>query len=178
MFPLVKASSQLEKKLSSIALLFIQKKQTLAVAESCTGGLLSYFLTVISGSSKFFLGSVVSYSRLVKTQYLGIPDSLLNQQGAVNKTICRLMAQNIKKQWKSDWAVSVTGVAGPEKKDIDPPVGTVFIGLLGPSCDLVEQILLPNKNRQSVQYQSSVFALDFLYSYLKMGKINNNIGGK
>ena len=161
---------ELEKKVADIHSLFTQNKQTLTLAESCTGGLLSYCLTIKPGASEFFLGSVVSYSYLAKTQHLGVSSSLLNQQGAVNESVCRLMAQGVKKSWGSDWALSITGVAGPGKMEIDPPVGTVFIGLLGPDCDLVERLLLNKKNRKDIRHQSVIFALDFLHSRIKMGE--------
>lgn len=154
---------QLENKAAKIHSLLIQKKQTLAIAESCTGGLLSYFLTTIPGSSDYFLGSLVSYSYLIKTQDLKIPSSLLNQKGAVNKSVAQLMAQGIKNKWKSDWALSITGVAGPGKNAVDPEVGTVFIGLLGPDYNVVEQFLLKYKNRKDIQYKSVTIALDFLH---------------
>ena len=161
--------AELEKKSRLIHTLFTQNKQTLALAESCTGGLLSYFLTIKEGASVFFLGSVVAYSYLVKMRSLDIPSKLLQEKGAVNKYVCRLMAQGIKKRWGSDWALAVTGVAGPGKMARDPEVGVVFIAVLGPNCDEVVPFLLDNKNRQDIRHQSAIFALDFLQSRIKIG---------
>ena len=159
----------LEHKALDVHSVFIQNGQTLALAESCTGGLLSYCLTIKEGASAFFLGSVVSYSYSAKIKHLDVPSSLLDQQGAVNPSVCRLMSQGVRKKWKSDWALSVTGVAGPGKMEKDPPVGVVFVGLLGPNCDKVEQFLLEEKNRQDIRHQSAIFALDFLRSRIKIG---------
>lgn len=149
----------------------VENKQTLALAESCTGGLLSTWLTEWSGASDFFLGSFVCYSYLSKQKFLQIPEKLLREQGAVNPEVSRLMTQNIIKNWGSDWALSVTGVAGPGKKTTDPPIGTVFFGLSGPFGEKVEQILLDKKNRQDIRHQSALFALDFLCSGIKMGSL-------
>ena len=160
---------ELEIKSKKVHTLLVKHQKTLALAESCTGGLLSYYLTRQPSASTFFLGSIVSYSYLAKTQHLEIPFSLLSQKGAVNETVCRLMAQGVKKKWDSDWVLSITGVAGPGKKEYDPPIGTVFVGILGPDCDQVEQLLLDKKNRQDIRHQSAIFALDFLCSRITMG---------
>ncbi|MDE0119558.1 MAG: CinA family protein [Bdellovibrionales bacterium] len=160
---------ELEKKSLYIHTLFTQNKQTLALAESCTGGLLSYFLTIKEGASVFFLGSVVGYSYLAKMRSLDIPSKVLKEKGAVNQSVCRLMAQGIKKKWDSDWAMAITGVAGPGRMERDPEVGVVFIGVLGPDCDEVAPFLLDKKNRQDIRHQSAIFALDFLQSRIKIG---------
>ena len=154
----------------------VKNKQTLALAESCTGGLLSTWLTEWPGASDFFLGSIICYSYLSKQKFLQIPEQLLREQGAVNPEISRLMTQNIIKNWGSDWALSITGVAGPAKKATDPPIGTVFFGLSGPFGEKVEQILLDKKNRQDIRHQSAFFALDFLCSGIKMGSLKNRGG--
>ena len=111
----------------------------------------------------------MSYSYSAKTQHLGVPSSLLSQHGAVNESVCRLMSQGVREKWGSDWALSVTGVAGPGRMKKDPSVGVVFIGLLGPNCDQVERLLLDKKNRQDIRHQSAIFALDFLCSRIRMG---------
>ena len=160
---------ELEQKAAAVHTVFKQNGQTLALAESCTGGLLSYCLTIQEGASAFFLGSVVSYSYSSKIKHLDVPSSLLDQHGAVNESVCRLMSQGVREKWGSDWALSVTGVAGPGKMEKDPPVGVVFVGLLGPGCDQVEQLLLNQKNRQDIRHQSAIFALDFLCSRIRMG---------
>ena len=164
----LKSFERLEKKASEVGLFLIQKQQTLAVAESCTGGLISYSLSLKPGASQFFLGSVVSYSYLSKIKDLGVDARLLQEKGAVNSKVCSLMAQGVRKKWNSDWALAVTGVAGPDQFKVDPPIGTVFFKFLGPGVEELEQILLENKNRKDIQHQSAIFALDFLSSRFKM----------
>ena len=167
---------ELERKSLHIHTLFTQNKQTLALAESCTGGLLSYFLTKAEGASVFFLGSIVAYSYLAKRRSLDVPAEMLDAKGAVNESVCRLMAQGVKKKWGSDWALAITGVAGPGRMAKDPEVGVVFIGVLGPDCDEVAPFLLDKKNRQDIQHQSAIFALDFLRSRIKIGEQINRRG--
>jgi len=149
----------------------VENKQTLALAESCTGGLLSAWITEWPGASDFLLGSLVCYSYISKQQFLQIPKELLVKQGAVNVEVSRLMTRSIIRNWGSDWALSITGVAGPGRNPIDPPIGTVFFGLSGPFGEKVEQILLKKKNRQDIRHQSALFALDFLCSGIKMGSL-------
>lgn len=161
---------ELMEKSASLQALCVKNQQTLAVAESCTGGLLSFFLSAHPGASHFFLGSVVSYSYFSKTRFLDLPADLLKNQGAVNESACRLMVQGVKNKWKSNWALALTGVAGPAKGAQDPPVGVVFVGVLGPKKGpVVEKFSTGLKNRQDIQHQSAIFALDFLQSCITMG---------
>ncbi len=154
-------------QIAAIQAWFIKNKQTLSVAESCTGGLLSYILTRLPGASQFFIGSVVSYSHQIKSQILQITPALLKKKGATNAEICELMARGVKKLYKSHWAMAITGVAGPSKSALDPPVGTVFVGLVGKNTNKVRQIRCLKKNRQEIQKEAVFFALDFLHSGIK-----------
>ncbi len=164
----VKALSSVSlARLQKIHRLFLKNKQTLTVAESCTGGLLSYWLTELSGSSQFFLGSVVSYSQRSKILSLQIPTQIFKKKGAVSEIVCQKMAQGVKNLWGSHWGLSLTGVAGPLKERHDPPIGTVFVGLAGPKGVKVDRILLNIKNRKGIRHQSAIFALDFLYFGIK-----------
>jgi len=160
----------LNNNINNIYSLFIKNKETLSVAESLTGGLLSHLLSANPGSSAFFLGSVVAYSYSAKDTFLSVSKSLLEKDGAVNKNICLLMAQGIKEKLNSTWSISTTGVAGPGKKAKDPSIGTVFVGVLGPNTKKVKRLSLKEKNREDIQHQSCIFALDFLYSCITMSK--------
>ena len=165
---------ELRQKASKIHSVLMEQKQTLALAESLTGGLLSYVLTIKPEASRFFLGSIVSYSYFSKTKFLNLPTELLTRKGAVNESACQLMTQSVKKNWKSDWALAVTGVAGPGKMEHDPDIGVVFMGVSGPDYAKVERFLLKKeaeeKNRQDIRQKSAIFALDFLQSCIRMGK--------
>ena len=109
----------------------------------------------------------MGYSYQAKQISLNIPPKILQKQGAVNAHVCQLMAQGVKNLWKSDWGLSVTGVAGPGRKAGDPPVGVVFAGLSGPGGQEVKRLELMEKNRFNIQQKAALFALDFLYSGIK-----------
>lgn len=102
---------------------------TLSVAESCTGGLLSHLITNVSGSSKYFLGSIVSYSDQSKINLLGVKKETIKNFGAISEETALEMAVNVCKKFKSDIGLSVTGIAGPTGGTVEKPVGLVFIGV-------------------------------------------------
>lgn len=106
--------------------------RTLAVAESCTGGLLSNAFTNISGATKFFVGGVVCYSNDVKVAQVGVPESILEQHGAVSPECAIAMASGIAERLSSDYGLSVTGYAGPNGGDEKNPVGTIHVGYHSP----------------------------------------------
>ncbi len=107
----------------------IIKNKTLAIAESCTAGLLSATLTDIPGSSKYFKGSIVAYSNDIKNKLLNINNEQLEKYGAVSKEIAEEMSNNIRKIFNSDYGISITGIAGPSGGTKEKPVGTVWISI-------------------------------------------------
>ena len=121
--------------------LLTQRKWTLGVAESCTGGLVSHVITDLSGSSAFFLGGVVAYANEVKSSILGVPEALLIAHGAVSHQVALSMAQGVKRALGSDVGIATTGVAGPTGGTLEKPVGTVFIAVSTPLGDEVEHRL-------------------------------------
>ena len=112
-----------------VSALLRERGLTLSAAESCTGGLIAKRMTDLPGASKVFRGGVVSYTNGVKAGVLGVPDALLEQYGAVSEPVARAMAVGCRRACGSDLAVSVTGVAGPDKDDWGNEVGTVYIAL-------------------------------------------------
>jgi len=112
-----------------VAALLIEKKMTLAVAESCTGGLISNRLTDVAGSSAFFERSVITYSNAAKVNLLGIPVKVIEKHGAVSEETARLMAEGVRKIAGTDLGLSSTGIAGPTGGSKDKPVGTVYLAL-------------------------------------------------
>ncbi len=105
------------------------RKLTLAVAESCTGGLIGHRLTDVPGASDYFLGGVVSYSNAAKQDLLGVPADILAEKGAVSPETARDMARGVRRVFNAGVGLAVTGIAGPSGGSIEKPVGTVYIGL-------------------------------------------------
>jgi nicotinamide-nucleotide amidase len=112
---------------SIVAALLKQQKKTVAVAESCTGGLLAGALTEIPGSSNFFLGGMVVYSNQLKSGWLGVPSEILQQEGAVSRAVVKILAENIIKKTSADYSLAISGIAGPDGGTPQKPVGTVWI---------------------------------------------------
>jgi nicotinamide-nucleotide amidase len=109
-----------------------QRGQTLAVAESCTGGGLGATLAAVPGASEVFLGGVIAYANAVKQQVLGVPVALLRQHGAVSDPVARAMAEGVQRLTGSTWALAVSGIAGPGGGSPGKPVGLVHLALAGP----------------------------------------------
>ncbi|HTV41722.1 MAG TPA: CinA family protein [Candidatus Sulfotelmatobacter sp.] len=118
-----------------------KRKETLALAESCTGGFIANQITNVSGASKMFKGGIVAYSNEAKEKFLGVRATTLEQHGAVSKEVAAEMADGARKQFSADYAVSVTGVAGPTGGTKAKPTGTVFIAVAGSFGTVVERKL-------------------------------------
>jgi nicotinamide-nucleotide amidase len=140
--------------------------QTICVAESCTGGMLAERLTEVAGSSRYFYGGFVTYTNAVKTRLLGVDAQLLEREGAVSDAVARAMAQGARERLNTDYAISVTGIAGPDGGTETIPVGTVFIGLASPRGVHVRNLRLPG-DRNRVRTFAVNAALDMLRLHLK-----------
>ena len=107
----------------------IKTKNTISIAESCTGGLMSSKLTKLSGSSKYFKMGLITYSNNAKINILNVKKKIIDRYGAVSQECCRSMVENLSKLSKSKINLSITGVAGPKGGTKNKPVGLVFIGI-------------------------------------------------
>jgi nicotinamide-nucleotide amidase len=141
--------------------LLTARNQTLALAESCTGGFIANRLTNIPGASAVFLAGLVTYSNEAKHQFLGVLPATLAEHGAVSDPIAREMAEGARRQTGADFALSVTGIAGPSGGSDAKPVGTVFIGLATAEKTVVRR-QLNRYDRETFKYLTSQQALDLL----------------
>jgi PncC family amidohydrolase len=141
--------------------LLVRRKETLSIAESCTGGLLSSLLTSQSGSSAFFILGAIVYSNFSKQLLAKIPRSLINEHGAVSRPVAITLAQNIRKIGKTDYSIGITGIAGPTGGSPDKPVGTVFIAVCSKTKTACRRFLFKG-GRSSIRRQSAIAALKLL----------------
>ena len=119
----------LNNQLKNLTTILKKNKIKVAVAESCTGGLISYNLTKIPGASKFFMVGIVSYSNISKLDLLKVKQKTLTKYGAVSAEICKEMCNNLLKISKTNIAISVTGIAGPDGGTKKKPIGLVYVGI-------------------------------------------------
>lgn len=138
----------------------------LAVAESCTGGLLSHLITNVPGSSNYFLGGVVSYANQAKIHTLGVKPETLENYGAVSRETVLEMAQGVRWTFSADIAVSVSGIAGPGGGVPGKPVGTVWFGLSVAEFDQTWCFNFSG-DRQDIKRQAAEMAMKLLVEYLQ-----------
>lgn len=144
----------------------IKKRKTIAVAESCTGGLLSNLLTYIRGSSRYFILGIVAYSNKSKQDILKIPAGLIAKKGAISKEIALKLAQQVRKIAKTDFGIGITGIAGPSGGTPQKPVGTVFIAVASKNKTISKKYQFRG-TRVTIRKKSSLKALELLKSLLK-----------
>jgi nicotinamide-nucleotide amidase len=138
-----------------------ERSQTLAIAESCTGGHLANRITNVPGASAVLLAGVVSYSNAAKVTLLGVPEMLLAEHGAVSEPVARAMVEGVRRVTGADYALSTTGIAGPGGGSEEKPVGTVFIGISGPHGTTVRK-QLNRFDRQTFKYSTAQQAFNQL----------------
>jgi len=143
----------------------IAQGKTLSVAESCTGGYLSHLFTQHAGSSQAFLGGAVSYANELKESILGVKNETLWQYGAVSEEMVTEMVQGALSNFKSDYAVAITGIAGPSGGTDEKPVGTVWIAVAGPDNISVKKYTFGNKRKQNIE-RTAITAMGLLNTLL------------
>jgi nicotinamide-nucleotide amidase len=143
----------------------MEKKMTIAVAESCTGGLIGHRLTSIPGSSNYYLGGIVVYSNQSKVDLLGVDPETLEAKGAVSNETVQQMARSVREKLKAKLGLAVTGIAGPAGGTKTKPVGTVHIGLAAKNKTISKEYRFWG-NRKQVKLNTSMMALDWVRRYL------------
>ena len=155
----------LNKKIIS---LIKRKKMKLAIAESCTGGMLSSTINSVSGSSKVFSMGLVTYSNQAKINILKIPQKIIKKYGAVSVQCCLAMVNNLNKISKSKVCISVTGIAGPKGGSKQKPVGLVYIGIRIEKKVVVNKCNFKNKGRAYIQKQTVKKSLNLLSKFISI----------
>lgn len=146
---------------SAVATMLAERGETLAVAESCTGGYLASRFTSMSGSSKYFRGGVVAYANEVKTAVLGVSAEDIEKYGAVSEQVVRQMAEGARKLCGADYALATTGIAGPDGGTTEKPVGTVWIALASADQTVAVRTLFGGLRQPNIE-RSSAHAIDLL----------------
>ncbi len=146
---------------SVVGQLLREKGMTVSTAESCTGGNIAHLITSIAGSSDYFKGSVVAYSNEIKEQFLGVPHQIMVNNGAVSEQTVIAMAEGIRSRFATDYAIAVSGVAGPGGGTDEKPVGTTWIAVVTPTETITKKFLLGDHRGRNIR-KASLAALNML----------------
>jgi PncC family amidohydrolase len=149
--------------------LLTEQKRTIALAESCTGGLVAHRLTNVPGSSAYLIGGAVSYANEAKERMLGVSHQTLQEHGAVSEETAREMARRVRRLLQTDIAMAVTGIAGPSGGTPEKPVGLTYIALTAKDLERCEKYLWQG-DRWANKEQSAEAALEMLRGYLEARK--------
>ena len=149
--------------------LLIENGLWLAVAESCTGGMLGHLITNVPGSSSYFKGGVIAYANEIKMGILGVTTETLDSYGAVSEQTVLEMAKGVRDVFRADIGISVSGIAGPDGGTEEKPVGTVWIGLSTSGYDLAESCSFSG-DRERIKQQAAQSAIEIAIRYLSEEK--------
>jgi len=153
--------------MKSLIKLLVKKKLKISFAESCTGGLLASAITTISGASKVFDLSLVTYSNKAKIKVLKINKDIIRKYGAVSHQCCSAMVKNLSKISKANINVSITGIAGPKGGTRKKPVGLVYIGVKKGNKIRINKCLFKSKKRSTIQKATVKKALNLIFGVAK-----------
>ena len=154
-------------KVSNLIKKLKRKKLKIAVAESCTGGMLSSAITSVSGSSKVFNLGLVAYSNQSKIKVLKVSKNIIRKYGSVSEQVCLAMVKNLNKISKTNISISITGIAGPSGGTKIKPVGLVYVGIKKGNRTEVKKYLFKNKGRSYIQRAAVNKSLGLILSFLK-----------
>jgi nicotinamide-nucleotide amidase len=139
--------------------------KSLSTAESCTGGNIAHLITSVSGSSDYFIGSVIAYSNQIKIEVLGVNDELIRSHGAVSREVVMAMADGLRKLFHSDFTIATSGIAGPTGGTADKPVGTTWISVSSEKKTIANVFLLGENRERNIE-KASVIALNMLRKFI------------
>ena len=158
--------NEILNKAEEVVNLLKTKGLTIATSESCTGGLVSSYITAVSGASDVFELGVTSYSCKIKNEILNVPKEVLNEQGAICKETAKFMAENVRIKADSDLGVSVTGVAGPNKSE-GKQAGLVYIAISSTKNTLVKELNITPKSRDFVRQTAALNIFDLIMIFVE-----------
>lgn len=159
-----------QKRIFKLFDLLQQSRLTIGFAESCTGGLLSSWVTQFSGVSSFYIGSIISYSNAVKQEVLKVSKTTLETEGAVSAATVKEMLAGVRNLLRVDCAAAITGIAGPTGGSMEKPIGLVFVSVCGPGFEYTESLRLKG-DRTSIQSQACARVIEMLIEGLESGEL-------
>ena len=156
-----------EQDMIELQKILFDNKKTITTAESCTGGLIASMITKISGSSNIFNGAIISYSNEIKNQELKVKNETLKNYGAVSIEVVNEMLDGVIKTFNANFAIAVSGIAGPTGATKNKPVGTVVIGICDDKCHKMVDIYKFDGSREEVQIQAAKTSLKEILKFVK-----------
>ncbi len=154
------------KRIQKLIKNLTERKQLIAIAESCTGGYISHMITNISGASKVFERAVISYSNAAKVEILNVNPEMIEKYGAVSKEVAEQMATNIRELSRVDLGIGITGIAGPTGGTPEKPVGLVYIGFSTKKDIIIEKFLFKT-DRLTFKEEVLKKIISFLEEFIK-----------
>lgn len=154
--------------------LFSASGKTIFTAESCTAGLICASVANIDGASKVLLGGIIAYDNIIKTSILGVPEKILQQDGAVSFSCAQSMAENALKKSRASYGISVTGIAGPTGGTPEKPIGTVFIGIVDQKKGCLYKCLFTG-GRNIIREKTVLTVFKLLIAWEKNQDISSNL---
>jgi PncC family amidohydrolase len=158
-------SDAIQNRAKSIGRRLVRRNLSVSVCESCTSGLLAASLTAVPGSSRYFCGGIIAYADRVKEKIAGVRHATLLAHGAVSAETCREMAGRVRRQFRTDLGVAITGIAGPRGGSRVKPVGLVYLSIAGPGRTEVARYRFAG-NRHAVRMQSCRAALELINIFI------------
>lgn len=156
-----------EQDMIELQKILFDNKKTITTAESCTGGLIASMITKISGSSNIFNGAIISYSNEIKNQELKVKNETLKNYGAVSIEVVNEMLDGVIKKFNANFAIAISGIAGPTGATKNKPVGTVVIGICDDKCHKMVDIYKFDGSREEVQIQAAKTSLKEILKFVK-----------